>query len=124
MLIVDNNLYELTAENLLTALDIIVEVTLDRLYDNDTVYRYTMSNPGTYLDAIEADRADGVLKLAENVPLPVRVGRIEDPEVGIGVVIAEAPSGGSGEPVEPMALRAERSKSPPGSMPAFMHAVR
>lgn len=54
-LIVGNNLYELTAENLRTALDITGEVTLDRLYDNDTVYRYTLSNPGAYLDAVEAD---------------------------------------------------------------------
>lgn len=55
MLIVDNNLYELTAENLRTALDITGEVTLDRLRDNDTVYQYSLPNLAAYLDAVVAD---------------------------------------------------------------------
>jgi hypothetical protein len=54
-LIVDNNLYELTAENLRTVLDIAGDVTLDRVRDNDTVYRYCLSNIDAYLDAVEAD---------------------------------------------------------------------
>lgn len=54
-LIVDNNLYELTADNLRTALDITGEVTLDRIHDNDTVYQYALHNLGAYLDAVEAD---------------------------------------------------------------------
>lgn len=54
-LLVDNNLYELTAENLRLALDITGEVTLDRLRDNLTVYRYCTANLDSYLDAVEAD---------------------------------------------------------------------
>jgi regulator of replication initiation timing len=54
-LIVDNNLYELTAENLRMALDIDGPVTLDAVRDNDTVYQYCLSNLSAYLDAIEAD---------------------------------------------------------------------
>jgi hypothetical protein len=54
-LIVDNNRYELTAENLRTALDITGEVTLDRIRDNDTVYQYCLPNLDSYLDAVKAD---------------------------------------------------------------------
>lgn len=54
-LVVDNDLYELTAENLRTALDITGEVTLDRIRDNDTVYQYCLYNLDAYLDAVEAD---------------------------------------------------------------------
>jgi hypothetical protein len=54
-LIVDNNLYELTAENLRTARDITGEVTLDRIRDNDTVYQYCLPNLDSYLDAVKAD---------------------------------------------------------------------
>ena len=54
-LIVDNNLYELTAENLRTALHITGEVALDRARDNDTVYRYCLTALNAYLDAVEAD---------------------------------------------------------------------
>lgn len=54
-LIVDNNLYELTAENLRTALDIAGGVTLDRVRDNETVYQYCLANIDAYLDAVEAD---------------------------------------------------------------------
>ncbi|SMC65608.1 YobI family P-loop NTPase [Kibdelosporangium aridum] len=54
-LIVDNNLYELTAENLRAALNINGQVTLDAVRGNDTVYQYCLSNLDAYLDAIEAD---------------------------------------------------------------------
>ena len=54
-LIVSNDLYELTAENLRTALDIEGEVTLDRIRANDPVYRYCLTNLNAYLDAIEVD---------------------------------------------------------------------
>jgi len=54
-LIVNNSVYELTAENLRTALDVTGEVSLDRVRNNDTVYRYCLPNVGTYLDAVEAD---------------------------------------------------------------------
>lgn len=54
-LIVDNNLYELTAENLRTALNVNGQVTLDAVRHNDTVYQYCLSNLSAYLDAIEAD---------------------------------------------------------------------
>lgn len=54
-LIVDNNLYELTAENLRSALGITGEVTLDRIRDNETIYQYCLSNLSAYLDATEAD---------------------------------------------------------------------
>lgn len=53
--IVDNNLYELTAENVRTALNITGPVTLERVRDNDTVYQHCLSNLATYLDAVEAD---------------------------------------------------------------------
>jgi len=53
--IVDNNLYELTAENLRAALNVTGEVTLDRVSTNDTVYRYCLLNLGAYLHAVEAD---------------------------------------------------------------------
>ncbi|MGW0177211.1 YobI family P-loop NTPase [Rhodococcus sp. NPDC003322] len=55
ILIVDNNLYEMTADNLRTALNVAGEVTLDRIGDNDTIYQYCLSNLGPYLDAVEAD---------------------------------------------------------------------
>ncbi len=54
-LIVDNNLYELTAQNLRTALDITGNVTLDRVRENDTVYRYCLPNLGAYLEAVDVD---------------------------------------------------------------------
>jgi hypothetical protein len=54
-LIVDNNLYELTAENLRTALNINGVVTLDAVRVNDTVYQHCLSNLSAYLDVIEAD---------------------------------------------------------------------
>ncbi|WP_027501582.1 YobI family P-loop NTPase [Rhodococcus sp. UNC363MFTsu5.1] len=54
-LIVDSNLYELTAGNLRTALDTTGQVPLDSIHDNDTIYQYCLSNLGTYLDAVEAD---------------------------------------------------------------------
>lgn len=54
-LIVDNNLYELTADNLRTALNINGPVTLDAVRDNDTAYQYCLSNLSVYLHAIGAD---------------------------------------------------------------------
>ncbi|QXF84301.1 hypothetical protein HBA53_24665 (plasmid) [Rhodococcus pyridinivorans] len=54
-LIVDDNLYELTADNLRTALNITGQVTLDNVRSNDTIYQYCLSNLGTYLDAVETD---------------------------------------------------------------------
>lgn len=54
-LIVDNNLYELTADNLRTALNITGQVTLDSIHDNDTIYQYCLSNLSIYLDAVESD---------------------------------------------------------------------
>ncbi|TQC46531.1 hypothetical protein EEB14_25670 [Rhodococcus sp. WS4] len=54
-LLVDNNRYELTAENLRTALNINGQVPLDSMRGNDTIYQYCLSNLGTYLDAVEAD---------------------------------------------------------------------
>ncbi|OBF58326.1 hypothetical protein A5787_23520 [Mycobacterium sp. 852002-50816_SCH5313054-b] len=54
-LLVANELYELTAANLRTALGISGEVTLDQARDNDAVYRYCLTNLNVYLDAIEAD---------------------------------------------------------------------
>lgn len=54
-LVIDNNLYELTAANLRTALDLSGEVTLDRARDNDIVYQYCLTNLNAYLEAIEPD---------------------------------------------------------------------
>ncbi|MET3642705.1 hypothetical protein ABIC73_004308 [Prescottella equi] len=54
-LIVENNLYELTADNLRSALDIAGQVTLDNVRGNDIVYQYCLSNLGIYLDAVEVD---------------------------------------------------------------------
>lgn len=54
-LIVEMNLYELTASNLRSALGVTGEVSLDQIRDNEAVYRYCMANPGAYLDAMERD---------------------------------------------------------------------
>lgn len=54
-LIVDGNLYELSADNLRSALNITGQVTLDNVRSNDTIYQYCLSNLGTYLDAVEVD---------------------------------------------------------------------
>jgi len=54
-LVVNGNLYELTATNLRSALGITGEVTLDEARSSDAVYRYCMANPAAYLDAVEDD---------------------------------------------------------------------
>lgn len=54
-LLVEWNLYQLTAPNLRVALDRPGEVSLDRMRENDTVYRYCLANPNTYLTAVEQD---------------------------------------------------------------------
>ena len=54
-LVVERNLYELTATNLRSALGITGEVTLDQARGSDAVYRYCMANPDAYLDAVEND---------------------------------------------------------------------
>lgn len=54
-LLVDNNLYTLTADNLRTALDATGAMTLDRIFENDTIYQYCLSNLAAYLETVEAD---------------------------------------------------------------------
>lgn len=54
-LVVDANSYELTAENLRTALNINGSATLDAVRANNAVYQYCLSSLGAYLDAVEAD---------------------------------------------------------------------
>lgn len=56
-LLVDNNLYDLTAENLRTAANIEGKVTLDEIRANRAVYQYCLANLVAYLDAVEADTA-------------------------------------------------------------------
>ncbi|WP_156959383.1 hypothetical protein [Nocardia sp. BMG51109] len=53
--IVYHSLYELTADNLRTALAINGQVALDSLRGNDAVYHYCLDNLGGYLDAVIAD---------------------------------------------------------------------
>ncbi|WP_280336375.1 hypothetical protein [Nocardia wallacei] len=53
--VVDHSLYELTAENLRSALDISGQVALDSIRSNDTVYQDCLANLDEYLDAVEAD---------------------------------------------------------------------
>lgn len=55
-LVVEKNLYELTATNLRSALGITGEVTLDQARGSDAVWRYCLANPDAYLDAVEDDR--------------------------------------------------------------------
>ncbi|MFG1774773.1 hypothetical protein ACGFIX_34800 [Nocardia salmonicida] len=54
-LLVDANSYEMTAENLRTALNINGSATLDAVRANDAVYQHCLSSLGAYLDAVEAD---------------------------------------------------------------------
>src|SRR5665811_1199998 len=54
-LIVERNLYELTATNLRSALGKTGEVTLDQARGSDAVWRYCLANPEAYLDAVEND---------------------------------------------------------------------
>ncbi|SFO06761.1 hypothetical protein [Amycolatopsis rubida] len=56
-LLVDNNMYDLTAENLRAAVDLDGQVTLDEICGNHTVYQYCLANLVAYLDAVEADAA-------------------------------------------------------------------
>ncbi|MFB1296578.1 hypothetical protein ACAG24_013760 [Mycobacterium sp. pW049] len=53
--IVDDKLYELTAANLRTALDVTGEVSLDRAITRAGVYQHCLTHLGAYLDAVEAD---------------------------------------------------------------------
>jgi hypothetical protein len=56
-LIVNNNLYELTADSLRAALGVTGAVTLDDVQANAAVYAYCLANLDTYLDAVEDDGA-------------------------------------------------------------------
>jgi hypothetical protein len=56
-LIVENNLYELTADSLRAALGVTGAVSLDEVEANAAVYAYCLANLDTYLDAVEADDA-------------------------------------------------------------------
>jgi hypothetical protein len=56
-LLVENDLYELTADSLRAALGVTGAVTLDEVQANAAVYAYCLANLGTYLDAVEADDA-------------------------------------------------------------------
>jgi hypothetical protein len=56
-LIVENSLYELTAESLRAALGVSGAVTLDAVQANAAVYAYCLTNLEGYLDAVEADGA-------------------------------------------------------------------
>lgn len=54
-LVVEQNLYLLTAPNLRAALDITGEVPLDRVRENSRVYQCCLNHPHEYLTAVEAD---------------------------------------------------------------------
>lgn len=56
-LIVAANRYELTADNLRSALGVSGDVSLDQVQDNDTVYAYCLDEPGAYLAAVRQDPA-------------------------------------------------------------------
>lgn len=54
-LVVENNRYKLTANNVRAALDITGEVTLDHVKSNQSVYDYCLAQPAAYLAAVEGD---------------------------------------------------------------------
>lgn len=54
-LIVQENLYRLTAPNLRAALDTTGEVSLDQVRENEAVYGFCRANPRDYLTAVEQD---------------------------------------------------------------------
>ena len=54
-MVVERNLFELTATNLRSALGITGEVTLDQARGSDAVWRYFLANPDGYLDAVDND---------------------------------------------------------------------
>lgn len=56
-LIVENNLYELTADSLRAALGVSGAVTLDDVQANAAVYAYCLAKLDDYLDAVEVDGA-------------------------------------------------------------------
>lgn len=56
-LIVENDLYELTADSLRAALGVSGAVTLDEVQAKEAVYAYCLANLDAYLDAVEADGA-------------------------------------------------------------------
>lgn len=53
--VVEKHLYEITADNLRTALAVTGEVTLDRVRDDSKVYDYCLTNPNGYLTTVSAD---------------------------------------------------------------------
>jgi hypothetical protein len=56
-LVIENNLYELTADSLRAALGVTGAITLDAVRANAAVYDYCLANLDVYLDAVEADDA-------------------------------------------------------------------
>lgn len=54
-LIVQENLYRLTAPNLRAALDTAGEVSLDQVREREAVYDFCLANPNDYLTAVEQD---------------------------------------------------------------------
>jgi hypothetical protein len=75
-LIISANRYQLTAENLRSALDVTSSVSLDEVQNNDTVYAYCLDEPVTYLAAITKDPSTShtlytpqtLVKLLNDVP--------------------------------------------------------
>lgn len=57
MVVVERNLYELTADNLRSVLGLSGEVSLDQVRANAYAYKYCLDQLGLYLDVVEADGA-------------------------------------------------------------------
>lgn len=58
-LIVAGKRYQITADNLRSALDVTSSVSLDEVQNNETVYAYCLDEPVTYLAAVTQDPSTG-----------------------------------------------------------------